>query len=445
MGRIVIHNTSILTLDDEDQFFYPGTVEIEDDRIVKVYGGDPDAETLNDASITVIDGTDRLVMPGFVDLHFHTSVAKGFGDELPLKEYLDQVWYPSVRALNRERAFTAAMHSYCTAIKSGTTTVNDMYRFVGSLADAASKIGIRAVLSNEVALAEYQLDSIQDNEASYKENNNRDSGRIQVWMGHEWMCTSDLELMAEVGRVKKTLGTGLHIHLCESEQEVAEIQARFGKTPVEIAYDTGCLGTDTVAAHCVHLTERDIQLFAETGTSVSYDPGSNAKLGNGIVSLQDLLAAGVNVGMGIDAFECENSPDMFELMKFGSLIQRALHKDASLAKPFDILRMATRNGAKALGIDAGAVSPGKKADLIVVDLTKNQMFTPLLKDPASRKKMLESHLVFGCNGSAVQHSIIDGTLVMKDYKVLAIDEEVLRKEMDAMFEDISVDMKSLVI
>lgn len=347
--------------------------------------------------------------------------------------------------MNRKRAFTAAMHSYCTAIKSGTTTVNDMYRFVGSLADAASKIGIRAVLSNEVALAEYQLDSIQDNEASYKENNNRGSGRIQVWMGHEWMCTSDLELMAEVGQMKKTLGTGLHIHLCESEQEVAEIRAKFGKTPVEIAYETGCLGTDAVAAHCVHLTERDIQLFAETGTSVSYGPGFNAKLGNGIVSLQDLLAAGINVGMGIDAFECENSPDMFELMKFGSLIQRALHKDASLAKPFDILRMATRNGAKALGIDAGAVSPGKKADLIVVDLTKNQMFTPLLKDPASREKMLESHLVFGCNGSAVQHSMIDGTLVMKDYKVLAIDEEVLRKEMDAMFEDMSVDIKSLVI
>ncbi|KAJ9156014.1 N-ethylammeline chlorohydrolase [Pleurostoma richardsiae] len=424
MTRIVIFNTTVLTLDDEDSFYYPGTVEIENDRITKVYSGEPSNGILSDPSVTLLDGTDKLVMPGFVDLHFHTSVAKGFGDELPLKEYLEEVWYPSVRALTKERTFTGAMHSYYTAIKSGTTTVNDMYRFVGSLADAASKIGIRAVLSNEVALAEHELDLIEDNEISFRQNNGRESDRIRVWMGHEWMCTSNLELMAQVGQMKKKLGTGLHIHLCESEDEVQQMQAKFGKTPVEIAYESDCLGPDTVAAHCVHLTDNDIALLAKTGTSVSYDPGSNAKLGNGIVRLQDLLAAGVNVGMGIDAFECENSPDMFELMKFGSLIQRALHKDASLAKPYNILR--------------------KKADIIVVDLTKNQMFTPLLKDPKNRKTMLESHLVFGCNGSAVQHSIIDGKLVMQDSKVLAVDEEVLRKEMDAMFEVISEEMKALI-
>jgi 5-methylthioadenosine/S-adenosylhomocysteine deaminase len=320
-----------------------------------------------------------------------------------------------------------------------------MYRFVGSLADAAAKIGIRAVLSNEVALPEHKLDLLEDNEQSYLQHDRRESDRIRVWLGHEWMCTSNLELMAEVGKVKKKLGTGLHIHLCESQQEIEDTQAKYGKTPVEIAYESGCLGPDTVAAHCVHLTDRDIDLLAETGTSVSYDPGSNAKLGNGIVRLQALQEKGVNVGMGVDAFECENSPDMFELMKFGSLIQRALHQDASLAKPYNILRMATGNGAKALGIDAGVIAPGKKADVIVVDLTKNQMFTPLLKDPPKRKMMLESHLVFGCNGSAVQHSIIDGMLVMKDFKVLALDEEKLRQDMDAMFDDISEDMKSLVI
>ncbi|KAF7555340.1 hypothetical protein G7Z17_g2262 [Cylindrodendrum hubeiense] len=443
MTRTIIYNTTILTLDEDDSFYYPGTVEIEDDRITKVYSGNPSEELLAASFVTLLDGTDKLVMPGFVDLHFHTSVAKGFGDELPLKEYLDEVWYPSVRALNKERAFTGAMHSYCTAIKSGTTTVNDMYRFVGSLADAASKIGIRAVLSNEVALAEHKLDLIEDNEISFLENNGRDSDRIRVWMGHEWMCTSDLDLMAQVGQMKKKLGTGLHIHLCESEQEVEDVQAKYGKTPMEIAYESGCLGPDTIAAHCVHLTDNDIALLAKTGTSVSYDPGSNAKLGNGIARLPDLQAAGVNVGMGIDAFECENSPDMFELMKFGSLIQRALHKDASLGKPHNILRMATKNGAKALGIDTGVIQPGKKADVIVVDLTKNQMFTPLLKEPKKRKTMLESHLVFGCNGSAVQHSIIDGKLVMKDFQVLAVDEEKLRKEMDAMFEVISEEMKSL--
>lgn len=442
---VIIRNATVLTLDDDDTFFYPGTVEIQHDRISRVYAGNPDPETEYDATTVVIDGTDKLVMPGFVDLHFHTSVAKGFGDELPLKEYLEEVWYPSIRALNTERAYTAALHSYCTAMKSGTTSVNDMYRFVGSLADAASTIGIRAVLSNEVALPEHGLDSVQDNEDSHAKHNGREDGRIRVWMGHEWMCTSDLKLMGDVGQAMKKLNTGLHIHLSESEQEVEDTLSKYGKTPVEIAYETGCLGPNTVAAHCVHLTKRDMDLLAETGTSVSYDPGSNAKLGNGIADLQGLLAAGINVGMGIDAFECENSPDMFELIKFGSLIQRALHKDASLAKPRDMLRMATRNGARALGIDAGSIAPGKKADVIVIDLTKNQMFTPLLSDSARRKRMLESHLVFGCNGSAVQHSIIDGKLVMRDYKILNIDEEKVRKDMDAMFEVIAEEMKGLVV
>lgn len=439
---IIIHNATVLTLDDDDKFYYPGTVEIKDDRIFRVYAGDPNPDDVA-AATTVIDGTDKLVMPGLVDLHFHTSVAKGFGDELPLKEYLDEVWYPSIRALDQARAYKAALHSYCTAIKSGTTTVNDMYRFVGSLADAADTIGIRAVLSNEVALPEHELDSVRDNEESHAKHDGRAGGRVRVWMGHEWMCTSNLELMADVGEAMRRLDTGLHIHLNESEQEVEDTMAKYGKSPVEIAYETGCLGPNTVAAHCVHLSERDMKLLVETGTHVSYDPGSNAKLGNGIADLQGLLAAGINVGMGIDAFECENSPDMFELLKFGSLIQRALHRDASLAKPRDMLRMATRNGAKALGIDAGSLAPGKKADLIVIDLTRNQMFTPLLRDSAKRKTMLESHLVFGCNGSAVQHSIIDGRLVMRDFSVLSIDEEEVRRDMDAMFEVIAEEMKGL--
>lgn len=441
---LTIRNATVLTLDDEDSFFYPGTVIVDGDRIQKVYAGDPTTEDLRRGGFT-LDGTDTLVMPGFVDLHFHTSVAKGFGDELPLKEYLEEVWYPSIRALNKERAYKAALHSYCTALKSGTTTVNDMYRFVPALADAASELGIRAVLSNEVALPEHGLDSVQDNEDSHAQHDGREDGLIRVWMGHEWMCTSNIELMTDVGKAMKRLDTGLHIHLSESEQEVADTVAKYGKTPVEIAYETGCLGPRTVAAHCVHLTERDIQLLAETGTSVSYDPGSNAKLGNGIADLQALLKAGINVGMGIDAFECENSPDMFEQMKFGSLIQRALHRDASLAKPRDILRMATRNGAKALGLDTGVIAPGKKADLIVVDLTKNQMFTPLLQDPAKRKTMLESHLVFGCNGSAVRDVFIDGKLVMVDGKVFGVDEEKIRKDMDAMFEEIAEEMKDLVV
>ncbi|KAH7014021.1 hypothetical protein B0J12DRAFT_777239 [Macrophomina phaseolina] len=312
MSRIIIQHASVLTLDDRDTFLFPATVVIDDDVITGIFEEGAKLEQYNDAGpATVIDGTDKLVMPGLVDLHFHTSVAKGYNDTLPLWEYLDTVWYPSIRSLTPSTARTAALHSYITALKSGTTTVNDMYRFVPSLASAAEAVGIRAVLSNDVALPEHRLDSLADNLDAFRQCDGAAKGRVKVWMGVEWIPLADEAMLRDVARAKAELGCGVHIHLCESLSEVANSASRFGgRTPVQVARDAGLLGPDCVAAHCVHLSADDIQLLADTGTHVSYNPGSNAKLGNGVARLQDLLKAGVNVGLGVDACECHNSTDM---------------------------------------------------------------------------------------------------------------------------------------
>lgn len=370
---------------------------------------------------------------------------KGYGDDLPLWEYLDTIWYPSIRALTPETCHTAALHSYITALKSGTTTVNDMYRHLDSLASAALQTGIRAVISNDIALPEHNLDSVADNVLAFKRNNDLGNGRVKVWLGLEWMPLSDELLLAEIGRMKKVLGTGVHIHLCESRTEIANSMKHFGKRPVEMAYEAGILGPDCVAAHCVHLSDNEIRLLAETGTSVSHNAGSNAKLGNGVARVQDMLKAGVNIGLGVDACECHNSTDMFEEMKITSYMQRATKEDASLGQPNQILRMGTSNGAKALGIDAGALAVGKKADVILLDLKKDMMFTPLLKEPEERKRMLESHLVFGCNGSAVDTVIIDGRIVVEGRKVLGVDEEQVRQDMDALFHDLVALMPKVTV
>lgn len=365
---------------------------------------------------------------------------KGYGDDLPLWEYLDRIWYPSIRALTLETTRTAALHSYTTALKSGTTIVNDMYRHLSSLSSAALQTGIRAVLSNDIALPEHNLDTVIDNITAYHQNHNLGNGRIKVWLGLEWLPLSDAPLLAEIGRMKKELGTGVHIHLCESRTEIEDSMKRFGKRPVEMAYKAGILGPDCVAAHCVHLSDREIELLAETGTSVSHNAGSNAKLGNGVARLQDMVKAGINVGLGVDACECHNSVDMFETMKITSYMQRATLEDASLGQPSQILRMATSNGAKALGIDAGMLVPGKKADVILLDLKKDMMFTPLHREPEQRRRMLESHLVFGCNGSAVETVIVDGRIVVEGRKVLGVDEEQVRLDMDRLFHDLVASM-----
>lgn len=318
-----------------------------------------------------------------------------------------------------------------------------MYRQLDVLAAAAEQIGIRAVLSNDVALAEHQLDSVADNVAAFRHNDGMANGRIRVWMGVEWLPLADEKLLQDVRDAMEELDTGLHIHLCESKTEVENSESRFGGLrPVEVAHKAGLLGPRTVAAHCVHLSDSEIEILAKTGTNVSINSGSNAKLGNGIARVQDLVKAGVNLGMGVDACECHNSVDMFEEMKITSYMQRALHQDPALGQPGQMLRMATANGAKALGVEAGTLEVGKKADVIILDLKKDMMFTPLLKKPLeARRKQIESHLVFGCNGTGVETVIVDGRVVVRDRVVLGIDEEAIRQNMDHVLAEMVEEME----
>ena len=172
--------------------------------------------------------------------------------------------------------------------------------------------------------------------------------------------------------------------------------------------------------------------MAETATHISHNPNSNAKLGNGIARIPEMLAAGINVGLGHDAVECNNSADMFEVMKYASLLHRASRVDPGLMPANDVIRMATNNGAKALGHETGQLSVGKKADIILVD-TDTAMFTPLLRDTPAH---MISHLVFAANGSAVDASIIDGAVVMRGRELTRVDENQVVREANAAFRRI---------
>ena len=164
--RKVIRGGTVLTVDDADAVYFGGHVVIEGDRITAVGDGEYAGATAADDEI--IDATGMVVMPGLIDLHYHTAIGKGFSDHLPLLESLEQFWYPSIRSLDPESAYWAALSSYLESIKCGVTTVNDMYRQVEALGRAADEIGIRAVLSNDVALPEHTLDTLEDNRAAYE-------------------------------------------------------------------------------------------------------------------------------------------------------------------------------------------------------------------------------------------------------------------------------------
>jgi 5-methylthioadenosine/S-adenosylhomocysteine deaminase len=427
--RLIIRNGTVLTLNDADDVHFGGTVVIEGGRIAAVAGP---GEPLEVSDGRAIDATGKVVMPGLIDLHFHTALGKGWSDHLPLWEYLQTCWYPMIRALDPESAYWAALASYAESVRCGVTTVNDMYRQLPALADAAEKIGIRAVLSNDVATDEHDLDTLKDNADAFNAKHGAANGRIQVYVGIEWLPLASEELLRDARALANELGTGVHIHLNESLSEVEISKKMFGRRPTEVAYDNGILGPDCIAAHCVWLSDAEIALMRETGTQISHNPSSNAKLGNGVARLPEMLAAGINVGLGHDAAECNNSRDMFEVMKFASLIHRAARVDAGLQRARDVVRMATRNGARALGHETGQLIPGHKADVILID-TNSTMFTPLMPGSADH---VFSHLVFAANGSCVDTTIIDGQMVMEGRRITTVDEDEVLREANRAFREV---------
>jgi 5-methylthioadenosine/S-adenosylhomocysteine deaminase len=423
---IVINNGTVVTMDDARSVYFGGHVVVDGDRIAAVGAGSYAGEA---ADAEVIDAAGMIVMPGLIDLHYHTAIGKGYSDHLPLWEYLDECWYPLIRNLDAESAYWAAAASYLESVKSGVTTVNDMYRRLPDLGRAAVDIGIRAVLSNDVALPEHNLDTLQDNKDAHAAVHGAGNGRVQVYVGIEWLPLASPELLRDARALADELRTGIHVHLNESLTEVEDSKKRFGRRPTEVAYDAGLLGPDCVAAHCVWLSDTEIALMRETGTHISHNPSSNAKLGNGIARIPEMLAAGLNIGLGHDAAECNNSADMFEVMKFASLMHRAARVDASLQQAPDVLTMATRNGAAALGHETGQLAAGRKADVILVD-TRNVMFTPLADNNPAQ---IYSHLVFAANGSAVDTTIIDGNIVMRGRELKTLDEATILREANAGF------------
>jgi 5-methylthioadenosine/S-adenosylhomocysteine deaminase len=427
--KTLIKNGTVVTMNDAGDVHFGGSVLLDGDRIADVGPADEvAARHADDGQVTVIDAANKAVLPGLVDLHYHTALGKGWSDHLPLWEYLETCWYPIIRALDDDAAYWAALASYTESIRCGVTTVNDMYRRLDALAAAAEEVGIRAVLSNDIADDEHDLDTLADNEQAFRANHGKANGRIEVYIGIEWLPLASEGLLRDTRAMADDLGTGIHIHLNESLTEVENSKQRFGRRPTEVAYDCGILGRNTIAAHCVWLSDTEIALMRETGTQISHNPSSNAKLGNGVARVPEMLNAGLNVGLGHDAAECNNSRDLFEVMKFASLIHRATRVDASLQQAPDVVRMATRNGSAALGHETGQLIAGHKADVILVDL-QSQMFTPLLPDNADQ---LFSHLVFAANGSCVDTTIIDGKIVMQGRRLTTVDEpKVLQKANDA--------------
>jgi 5-methylthioadenosine/S-adenosylhomocysteine deaminase len=424
--RILVKDGFLITCDDRSSFFEKGSIVVESDRILEVNKSEK-IRTRRSSVDYAIDAKNHVIMPGLVSLHFHSdNLSRGVGEHMGLEEWLDKIYYPMLAAMEPRHAKVAASLAYIEAVKSGTTCVNDMYRHLPACAEAAEETGIRATLSSEAADLIEGQETLKDNENAFREKNGTANGRVRVWFGAEWIPVCSPDFLAKMRELANRYKTGIHIHLNESRAEVELCKEKYGLPPIEHVNKLGVLGPDAVAAHCVWVSDKEMDVLKETGTHVSNNPVSNMKLGNGIARAPEMMERGINVGLGPDDAPCNNTVDMFEVMKFASLAQKARLLDASKMPSELIIKMATRNGARALGIEdeTGSLEPGKKADVITINLG-----TPRL-NPIILGKYCNvfAHMVYAAHGEDVDNVVIDGEVIMRHRKMQTIDEAtVIRK------------------
>ena len=406
MNRFALTNLIIFTVDAHNRIFTNGTLLVEDDRIKAV--GPAQAIDLP-PDIPVQDcGGRSVLLPGLVDSHSHSSLLRGVTENMPLLEWLPQ-YQLEHRALTEDDAFHAARLCYLEALKNGTTCVLDMYRFMDRCADAASELGIRVNLAPYAAdVAGYDFFATPaENQSLIRTHHNSQQGRIQVWMGleHLFYCTPTAYHHAL--HCAKEYGVRIHTHACEQFEEEIAVKQLFGQRSIGMLQQYGILGEHTTIAHCVWLNDEEIALLADTGTRIAHCPVSNAKLASGVARVPDIRAAGITVGLGTDGNVCNNSLDLFEEMKFASLLQKATRLDATVLPAREILRMATIDGAKALGLEhmIGSIEVGKKADFILLDTTAPNLTPVVLNDDGGN---LLWNLVFSARGSNVTDVWVDG-------------------------------------
>lgn len=386
-----------------------GSIGIQDDRILFV--GEIPA-FLGPSKVEITDYEYRyLVFPGLFNAHTHLSMVlfRNYADGLSLMEWLETKIWPIEARLTPEDVYYSSLLGMAELIKSGCTSFRDMYDFMDRVADATVESGLRGMIGQGMIIpdekAAYKLEIPRK---LYETYGGIDRVKIEVAPHAPYTCTD-----AALVSAKKTadeLGLVLHIHLSESDDERTGSLETYGISPTERLRRLGVLGKSTAAAHCVKMSDEDLETLAETGTSVLLNPSSNLKLGNGVARAKDMHALGINLSIGTDGASSNNNLDMMEEMHLASLLYGL--------PPAEILSAATLGGAKSAGFeDLGLIREGYLADLAFLDLSDHNL-TP--------HGDLIAALCYSANSSNVSDLMVGGRLIMKDRKILTFDEEAVK-------------------
>lgn len=378
----------------------------------------------------------HLVCPSFVNTHTHLpmSLFRGLADNLPLKNWLEDCIFPLEENLLKEDFIkTGTELALLELVRSGITTVCDMYFYNQAIADSLDQSGLRGIVAVAVPSVEKDWQEWKNKTLNLKKQY-KNHPRVSIGLAPHAPYTVETKTLRELGEYSKSENLPLAIHVSESEWEQEEIKKRHNKTPVQYLHSLGVTGDKSLFVHCVQANEKDLQIMAETKTSFSYNPKSNMKLSNGIAPINSALEKGVYIGLGTDGAASNNNLNFLEEMGAGAKLQALRYGDQSITAQ-QMFQMATIEGAKALGLEKeiGSIELGKRADIMALDLSHvsfHPFYNPI------------SNIVYSARGNEVSFVMCEGQLLMENYELKTLDEEKILKSANVFASQVNKFLKS---
>ncbi|MBO7354156.1 MAG: amidohydrolase [Lachnospiraceae bacterium] len=426
---IKLENIKALMYEEGKAVIRDADIYIKDDRIFKI----DTTLKAQDApkADKVIDGKDRLAIPGLINAHTHAymTMFRNIADDVPFTAWLFDTIEPLEDAMTPEESYYGTLLANMEMIRTGTTSYVDMYIYPDVNARAAKESGLRACFTRGIVGSEYNDEGgmRRVNEALHDLETWCDGDLRFAMLGPHapYSCSGDF--LKHVVEIAKERGLGLNMHVAEGQTEVNMCREKYNMTPVEYVDSMGVFDVHSIAAHCVYLEDGDYDILKAKNVNVAINPFSNAKLANGFSPVPKMLDAGLNICIGTDGAASNNTLNMFREMTFEAMIHKGLLKEATAVSAEDVIRFATLGGAAALGRagELGELREGYKADIAIIDLKVPQL---------QPNNNLISALIYSANGSEVDTVIVNGKILMEHKVLTTIDEERVYFEMKKIGE-----------
>lgn len=418
---LTLDHCTILTVNENNDCIPDGRIVIRGNTIESI-------GTANDIPEkgTVYNLKNRILMPGLINTHTHSPsvLFRGLADDKFLHEWLTKYMWPAERHLNQELTYAGSRLGYLEYLSNGMTTNVDMWYFADAISQAAEESGLRSVVAPGIFSFEtpQSAHSLQD-AADYLERfysipgHEKSVSRIYPCVGPHDVYSTTPELLKECVQLAQQYGTMIHMHLSETQRDNDAAMKLYGMSPARVAEEAGIFECPTLFAHCICLSDDDMDIFRKYHASVSYNPVTNLKLCEGILPILKLREKGINITIGVDGAQSNNSLNLLSDAKTGILIQKVTEMNPCIMNAIDAVRMMTICGAKAIGMDnlIGSLEPGKRADIISIDIDTPAM-TPILRLNAEN---ISSHIVY--TDTQINDVMVDGEFLMKDKQFCRAD------------------------